>query len=262
MAEPGEIESGMVSTQPSAARLGFWTSVLLAVVTAAAFVSGITTPPRSGPFCTGHCITYPFTDAVQYVPRDYLWVLPGILLAPTFVILACCAMACVEERRRYLSTICICFASIATAILTIDYFIQFQVVEPSLIRGEVSGLALFTQYNPHGLFIALEDLAYLMLSAAFLFEGLSIPSASRIAKLIHWLLVLSAVLTFTTFAGMTWSFGLNIEYRFEVAIITIVWTTLILAGILFSFFFRKMGSRVETDARESKHNPHRLILSR
>ncbi len=150
-------EEGLSATRMSAARLGRWIAFLLAVVAATAFALGITTPPRSGPFCAGSCIAYPYTDVVQYVPRDYLWVAPGILLTPLFVVLAGCIHACVPAGKRGLSLIGLCFASISAGMVTLDYFIQSQVVEPSLVRGETSGLALFTQYNPHGFFIALED---------------------------------------------------------------------------------------------------------
>ena len=68
--------------QTDAARLGRWIAPLLAVMAASAFALGITTPPRSGPFCVGQCIVYPYTEVVQFVPRDYLWVLPGHCLAP------------------------------------------------------------------------------------------------------------------------------------------------------------------------------------
>ena len=220
------------------ARLGFWISLSLTFCAAAAFALGITTPPRSGPFCTSSCIAYPFTNAVQFVPRDYLWVMPGMLLVPLFVIVACCINSCVEERKKHLSLICICFASISATVIAVDYFIQFQVVEPSLVRGEIAGLALFTQYNPHGLFIALEDLGYLTLSTAFLFGGVAIPATRPIERAIRWTLLVSFFLSFAAFAAMSWHFGLNIEYRFEVTIISIVWTTLIVLGVLLGIFFR------------------------
>lgn len=126
----------------------------------------------------------------------------------------------------------------AATIIGIDYFIQFQVVEPSLRHTETSGLALFTQYNPHGLFIALEDLGYLTLCVAFLFVGVAFPRTSRLARVIRWFFVMSALLGFATFAGIAWHFGLEIEYRFEVAIITITWISLLVAGLMLSFFFR------------------------
>jgi hypothetical protein len=33
-------------------------------------------------------------------------------------------------------------------------------MQPSLLKGETEGLTLFLQYNPDGIFIALEDLGY------------------------------------------------------------------------------------------------------
>ncbi len=61
-------------------RLGFWSAILTAILAASAFAVGITTQPRFGPFCLSACIPYPYTDAAAFVPRDYLWMYPGILL--------------------------------------------------------------------------------------------------------------------------------------------------------------------------------------
>ena len=224
-------------TQQSAIALGFWTALLLALVAAAAFALGITTPPRSGPYCTGTCIAYPFTDAAQFVPRDYRWVIPGILLIPIFVVVVACVHSLVEIGRRHLSVAGLCFASMAAGIIGIDYFIQFQMAEPSLVHGETAGLALFSMYNPHGVYIALEDLGFLTLCVAFLFVGLAVPRVTRLAVAIRWTLVAAALLGFATFAGMTWHFGLDLEYRFEVAVITITWITLLAAGVMLAFFF-------------------------
>lgn len=224
-------------TQTNAVRLGRWVAPLLAVSAATAFALGITTPPRSGPFCVGPCIVYPYTDVAQFVPHDYLWVLPSTLLLPLFVVLAGCIHASVEVSRRVLSLIGLCLASIAAGIITLDYFIQLQVVAPSLLRGETGGLALFTQYNPHGFFIALEDLGYLILSAAFLFVGVAFGSANRLERAIRWTFIGAALLAIASFTEMSWHFGFNLEYRFEVAIITITWTTLVASGMLLTFFF-------------------------
>ena len=242
---PASVDAAF-GTQRSAMRLGFWTALLLAVLAVAAFALGITTPPRSGPYCAGTCIVYPFTDAAQFVPRDYGWVVPGILLIPVFVIVAACIHSVVQVDRRHLSLVGLCFASMSAAIIGIDYFIQFQVAEPSLRHAETSGLALFTQYNPHGVFIALEDLGYLTLCVAFLFVGVAFPRTSRLARVIRWFLVLSALVGFVTFAGMVWHFGLEIEYRFEVAIITITWISLLAAGLMLSFFFRSSAKQSST----------------
>ena len=76
--------------QTSVTGLGFWSALLLAILASLAFALGITTPPRSGPFCPGNCIVYPFTDAAQFVPRDYRWVAPAIFLIPVFVVVSAC----------------------------------------------------------------------------------------------------------------------------------------------------------------------------
>jgi hypothetical protein len=238
MQVPGGVNEG------NAPRLGFWTAILLAALAATAFALGIATPPRSGPYCLGNCIVYPYTDAVQFVQRDYLWVAPALLLFPVFLVLAGCIHPCVSVAKRHLIVIGLCFASIAATIISLDYFVQFQVLEPSLVKGETSTLSLFTQYNPHGFFIALEDLGYLMLSAAFLFIGAAFPGINRLGRAIRWVFLVPAVLAFASFFGMSWHFGFNIEYRFEVAVITIIWTALLVLGVMLAVFFRRGGSEL------------------
>ena len=44
-------------------------------------------------------------------------------------------------------------------------------MQPSILLGETEGFALLTQYNPHGVFIALEDLGYFLMGMAFVFLG-------------------------------------------------------------------------------------------
>ncbi len=56
----------------------------------------------------------------------------------------------------------------ATAVLLIDYYIQVTVMQPSLVKGQLDGWAMLTMYNPHGVFIALEEIGYLLMSVVFL----------------------------------------------------------------------------------------------
>jgi hypothetical protein len=235
-------QSPAANAEPAstAARLGFWIAVALAVLAAAAFALGIATPPRSGPFCTGPCIAYPYTDAAPFFPRDYLWMYPGILLTPLFVVLLACLHCCVEDGKKVFSLISLCFASIAAAVITVDYFVQIEVIAPSLLKGETDGVALFTQYNPHGVFIALEDLGYLMLSAAFFFAGAALSRASRLQSAIRWLFLGSSLLTFAGYLLLSWHFGPSLDYRFEITVIAIDWTVLVVAGVLLCIYFRRI----------------------
>ena len=223
----------------AAARLGLWVSVLTAVVAAGAFGIGFMTPPHSGPFCTGTCIAYPYTDAVAFFPRDYLWVFPGMALVSLFVVLCICADFWVETEKRIFSRIAVAAATVAAALVTLDYFIQFEVFQPSLLKGERDGLALFSQYNPHGVFIAMEDLGYLAMSVAFFFLGSSLAGKSGLQNAAKWLLILSGVLGFVTFLGMSAYFGNGLETRFELAIVTICWTALTVAAVMLAILFRR-----------------------
>ena len=111
---------------------------------------------RSGPLCgqIWPCVPAPYVDVGQFIPGDYLWLVPGILLAPIFVVLLASIHACAPEPQKIFSRIGLAFAVAYGVVIGVDYFLQFAVVIPSLQSGETQGLSLFTQYNPHGLFIA------------------------------------------------------------------------------------------------------------
>jgi hypothetical protein len=165
---------------------------------------------------------------------------PGILLTPMFVILMVCIHYLAANDKKIFSQIGLCFAVISAVAITTDYFIQLTVIQPSLLKGETEGLALFSQYNPHGIFIALEDLGYLMMSLAFLLVGTIFVKDERLERAIRWLFILSSLISIGSFIILSLIYGQNLEYRFEVTIITIDWITLIVVGILLSAFFRRI----------------------
>jgi hypothetical protein len=51
-------------------QFSFWISVVTAVLGTIALAMAVTTPPRSGPYCSISCIGYPYTNAAAFVPRD------------------------------------------------------------------------------------------------------------------------------------------------------------------------------------------------
>jgi hypothetical protein len=159
-------------------RFDFIVTVLTAGATSPAFVVAILTPPKSGPLCIAGCVGYPYTDIAAYIPRDFLWVYPALLPAPLFVIL----LSAVHERasvdRKPFRRVALAFGGMAATILTAVYFIQLRYVQPAVLRGELDGLAPWTQYNPHGVFIALEEAGYVLLGAAFLFTGLALSTGA------------------------------------------------------------------------------------
>jgi hypothetical protein len=221
--------------------MGFWAAVLTAAVTVLTFAIAVTTLPVSGPFCTANCVAYPYTDVAALVPHDYVWMYPAMLLLGLFVVLLACIHQAAAESRRLYSLLALVFGAVAAAILAADYYIQIAALQPSILRGEEEGLALVTQYNPHGIFIALEELGYLLMSVAFLFAGLVFGGAVRLERAIRWLLVGGALTAFAAYAVLSFLYGKELEYRFEVAAITINWTLLIVSGVLLSVWFRRRG---------------------
>jgi hypothetical protein len=225
----------------SAARVGFWAAILTVLVTATFAVVGVATPARSGPFCaTWGCIPPPYTDVAQFIPGDYIWLIPGLLLVPIFVVLMASIHAYAPEPRRILSRIGLAFAACCAVVIGVDYFTQFAVVIPSLQGGETADLSLFTQYNPHGLFIASEALGYLAMSLALLFAA-PVFAGGPIERGIRWLFVGGFVLAVAAFIGF-WIVGGDL-IAFEVSVLSINWIVLIASGVLLSLVFRRaLGS--------------------
>jgi hypothetical protein len=220
-------------------RFGFWSAALTALFAAIALGVGVTTPPRSGPFApSGSALTYPFASAARFVPRDFLWMYPGVLMMLGFLMLAACMHERSNGERRLLGMIGLCLAVTSFAVIAIDYFIQLQVVQPGLVAGEGADLALVSQYNPHGVFIALENLGFLVAAVSFLFLALSLGS-SRLERATKWVLLAAFALAAGAFAGLWSYFGFDLGYRFEVAIIVIDWLTLIVVGVLMALVFRR-----------------------
>jgi hypothetical protein len=131
------------------------------------------------------------------------------------------------------------FALIAAGILTSDYFIQFSAIPMSLMNNETDGLAMLIQYNPHGVFIALEELGYLIMSLSFLFVAPVFVTKERIAAAIRWIFVIGFVLVIGSLVMVSINFGLDRLDRFEVVVISVNWLVLIVNGVLLGLLFRK-----------------------
>jgi len=223
-------------------RVGSWAAGLTSMLAAVSFGVAATTPPRTGPFAApGTAIAYPYNAAAAFVPRDFIWMYLAPLMLLAFLVLA----ACVRERavpgRRVLGTIGLSLAVASFAVIAADYFIQLRTVQPALLRGEFDGLAIVSQYNPHGVFIALEELGFLVLGLSFAFLALALGS-SRSERAARWVFLVSSALIVAAFVGMSAYFGFELEYRFEVAAIMFGWLTLTIAGALLALAFRR-GAR-------------------
>ncbi|RJQ56691.1 MAG: hypothetical protein C4521_00100 [Actinobacteria bacterium] len=229
------------------ARTGFWSAVLTALLAAISFGVAVTTPPRSGPFAPpGSAIAYPYSGAARFVPRDFLWMYPALLMMLAFLVLAACLRERAAGELRLFGTIGLCLAAISVGVIAVDYFIQLQTVQPGLLRGEGPALAVVSQYNPHGIFITLENLGFLATSLSFAFLALTL-GPSRAERAVRWVFLTCSALAVLAFVGMSAYFGFNLEYLFEVAVISLVWLTLIVSGILLAFVFARPADRISPE---------------
>lgn len=81
--------------------------------------------------------------------------------------------------------------------------IQVTVMQPSLEKGQLDGWAMWTQYNPNGVFIALEELGYLLMSVALTCVAPVVTQRNKVERTIRWLFVLSLVTVVCALAPLT-----------------------------------------------------------
>lgn len=132
---------------------------------------------------------------------------------------------------------------VSRSVLGADCLVQLQTVQPSLLKGESQGLTLLSQYNPHGIFIALENFGYLAMSLAFFLLAFSLERGGGIPRAVRILWIASASLSFAAFFLLVAHYGNNLEHRFEVAVILINWPVLVISGLLLSIRFARSGTR-------------------
>jgi hypothetical protein len=213
-------------------RFDFWVALLTALTTAVSFLLAILTPPKAGPFCVENCVGYPYADIAAYIPRDFLWMYPALLPAPLFVMMISGLHHHAAVGRKQFSRLAIAFGAIAATLLTADYFIQLRVIQPAILKGELDGLAPLTQYNPHGVFIALEEAGYLAMGVAFLFAAVAVSARDRLHRSVRWVFGTGFAAIVLLLVALSIAYGFDVEYRFEVAAIAVDWTVLIVTGAL------------------------------
>lgn len=219
--------------------VGFYSAILTTVMTVVTFGFAMTAIPISGANCPEGCIEYPYLDTISQFPKDYLWMFPAIILILSYVILMVSIHSYASQQKKIFSQIGLSFATITAVILLSAYFIQFSVVPVSLINGETEGITLLTQYNPHGIFIALEDLGYLMMSLSLLFMAPVFTNKDRLETTVRWVFIVGFILTIVSLATISINYGLDRKDRFEVLAISINWFALIINGVLLSIVFRR-----------------------
>ncbi|MBN9113582.1 MAG: hypothetical protein J0I34_32990 [Pseudonocardia sp.] len=202
-----------------------------ALVAAAALVLGVTTPARAGVFCLSGCVGFPYTDVAAFVPRDYVWMYPALLAALLVPALVTAVAFRVRSGLRPVAAVAAVLAVVGATVLVVDYAVQLMVVQPALLAGQPDGLVAWSQYNPHGLFLALENVGYAVFGAVFVLLGVALtglPGAfTRIARAV---LLAGGGLIVVALVVLTAVYGAALDVRFEVTGLTLALLVLVLAG--------------------------------
>lgn len=229
------------------AKFGYNISIITTLLAVITFGIAVCTPPLSGPFCKAGCFQYPYNDIINRFPRDYYWMYPAIILSFSYLLMMISIHHSVTNDKRLYSFSAIAFAIISTIILSVDYFIQVSFIQPALLAGESEGIAMLSQYNPHGIFIILEELGFITMNISFfclvpVFSGTGKPE-----KNIRWTFISGFFLMLLSFFTVSLVLGVQREYVFEVIIISITWLELIVAGILLNRYFRKLNHALKSE---------------
>ncbi len=235
-----------IDSQKSYLTFGFYSSFLLSILTIVAFGFAMTAIPPAGPYCPYNCMKYPLPDILLYYPRDYYWMYLAIFQLVAFVIFIVTNHFIVNVTKKLYTFLSISFTLISSTVLLITYFTQFSVVPISVMKGETVGIALITQYNEHGLFIAMEELGYITMSIALFFLAFAFSKNSRAERIIRIILISQLILNFIAFIFYSIKFGIDRSYLFEVATITINWLVIISVGIMIGLNFRRRLKNLST----------------
>ena len=220
-------------------KAGQWSALATALLTLVTFGAAMAAVPPAGPYCPADCMQYPFLDLLKYYPRDYVWMYLAVFQLFAFLFYIAANHFNAPPERRLFSFSGTAFAVISVTVLLLAYWTQFAVVPRSVMNGENEAVAILTQYNGHGIFIAMEELGYITMSLSLFCMAPCILPTHRLDKIIRLLFLLPFTLTAVAFIGYVIGFGTEREYRFEVAAISVNWATLIVLGILQTIQFRK-----------------------
>lgn len=234
-----DVDATLTPASAADARFGFWTSLATGLSTLITFAVAIATPPLGGPLCKANCYSYPYLDVASRFPRDYWWMflaIPAMLLYVAFTV----GLAARASRsRRLVAQLGLVLSAMAALVLVGDYFVQLAVVQPSLLAGEADGVSMLSQFNPHGVFIALEEVGYLLMSVSLACLAVALPGATRLERAVRWIFGGGLAVNVASLAWFLARYGHRREYLFEIAVISVVWLTLIPGAFMMAAVFRR-----------------------
>jgi hypothetical protein len=168
-----------------ASQIGFWASMLLAVL--------------EGIFIIVF-IFYLATEGLVLPPPPFVQLTSGIitfLTVPVLVVLFTAIRFVNEEDNRILGSLGISFIVLFAATVSINRFVQLTVIQQSL-PDVPTDLTRFLPYSTGSVMFALEVLGWGFFSALAAVFVAPLFSSSRLNKTIRWLFILYAIFSFVS----------------------------------------------------------------
>lgn len=220
-------------------RIGAAAAFFTAAAGVITFGFALTAVPISGANCPGNCIDYPYLGTAAQFPKDFIWMPLAILFLLGYLVLSSAIAQKAAAEDKLFAQIGRSLAGLATGTLMVNYYLQFFVIPMSLIAGEMEGIPLLIQYNPHGIFLILEEFGYLVMSLSFLFFAPVLKNGSRLALAAKRIFQGGFGLVALAFLVILILYGLNRQDRFEVIAISVDWLVMIVNGVLLGLVFSK-----------------------
>ncbi len=230
-----------------ARRLVTWAATITAFTAALALGIGVLTPAHGGILCVSDCVPPPYTDVAGIIVAESVWIYPALVMTLGFVALTVGLYELAPKSRRIAALMALAFALLSAGLLVGDYAMLLMAVKPSIAKGEGSLVAAFSMYNPHGLFIALENAGYFLMGLAFLGVAGAIEGEHRLARVIRRTFFVAGALAVGGLVVLGLAFGDDLDVRYEVFAISVDYLALIVGGAMLTAMLlrrRHIGSTV------------------
>jgi len=214
----------------------------MAGLAALALLVGVLTPTPGGGLCTGACAAYPFDDPAlirDFVPVSFYWMYPTIGMLLALMVCVACLGAIWQGVSRLAPVLALVFTVIGTSVLISDYAIQLAVVAPSLLHREGAAVVALSLFNPHGAFVALEDVGYWTLGLAFFGIAATLRGASLAERVAHVIFLVGGILAVGALPALVVALGADLGYTYEIFVITVVDLALAVGGACVALGFRR-----------------------
>ena len=209
----------MVSEAPtqSVVHVGFWSAVATAI------------------FCILFTIAAALTEAGALpAPWDAVSPLaPSLALAPAFLVMLVCVNAIVPSERKIWSQLGVAFAEVYVPLCSTAYIVEMFVVEPRVMHGAASQVALLTLTRGDTILNAVDGLGYIFMCLATLFAAPAFVG-DRLQQWIRWLFLANGILAVPIFL----TYFVNRSFLYA----AMPWSVTISgSAILLAIFFRRSG---------------------